>query len=116
MWISRSIVPNSMVPPSATFGCVSRYRTGTRYSTISCAIAGEPVLPERCKDAHMPALPWTVIQPVDSDGDYLAMLSRLPLRKYRSVPRFLRSTQQIRKQLAAAEGLLGYTLNAQLIR
>ncbi len=44
------------------------------------------------------------------------MASRLPLRASRFVPGFLRDTLRIRRQLAAADGLVGYALNAQLTR
>ncbi len=64
----------------------------------------------------MPALPWVERQPIDRDRQYVAMASRLPLRAYHSIPGFLRDTLQIRRQLADAEGLVGYCLNAQLTR
>jgi hypothetical protein len=43
------------------------------------------------------------------------MVSRLPLRKHRYVPGFLRDTLHIRRQLAQTEGLVGYSLNAKLL-
>jgi hypothetical protein len=64
----------------------------------------------------MPALPWTSITDVDRDRLYVAMASRLPLKHYRSIPGFLRDTLRIRKQLAHTEGLVGYSLNAQVTR
>jgi len=64
----------------------------------------------------MPALPWTQRQPVDPDRQYVAMASRLPLRRRRSVPGFLRDTLAIRRQLARADGLVGYALDAELGR
>jgi hypothetical protein len=42
------------------------------------------------------------------------MASRLPLRRYRHIPRFLRHTMAIRRQLAATAGLIGYALDARL--
>jgi quinol monooxygenase YgiN len=42
------------------------------------------------------------------------MTSRLPLRHYRHIPRFLRATLAIRRQLRTASGLVGYALVAQL--
>jgi Domain of unknown function (DUF3291) len=62
----------------------------------------------------MPALPWTTRTPPNPDTTYVAMGSRLPLRGYRFVPRFLVHTMKIRRQLAGAEGLIGYALNARL--
>ena len=64
----------------------------------------------------MPALPWTSAQPPVPDADYVVMASRLPLRHYRHIPRFLRATLAIRRQLRTAPGLVGYALDAQLHR
>jgi heme-degrading monooxygenase HmoA len=44
------------------------------------------------------------------------MASRLPLKRGRSIPGFLRDTLAIRRQLARAHGLVGYALDAQLGR
>jgi heme-degrading monooxygenase HmoA len=64
----------------------------------------------------MPALPWTARQAVDPGRTYVAMASRLPLRRRRSIPGFLRDTLAIRRQLSRADGLVGYALDAQLGR
>ena len=64
----------------------------------------------------MPALPWKTLQAIDSDRQYVAMASHLPLLAQRSVPGFLRDTMRIRRQLARAPGLVGYALNAELTR
>jgi hypothetical protein len=64
----------------------------------------------------MPALPWTERHPVDPEREYVVMASRLPLKGYRFIPGFLRDTRRIRDQLANSEGLVGYALNAQLLR
>jgi hypothetical protein len=64
----------------------------------------------------MPALKWMELQPIDSSQEYVAMASRLPLRHYRSIPGFLRDTLDIRRQLAHTPGLMGYTLDAELLR
>ncbi len=63
----------------------------------------------------MPALPWTARTTPDPDTTYVVMGTYLPLRGYRFVPRFLRQTMQIRRQLGAAEGLVGYALDAHLL-
>lgn len=63
----------------------------------------------------MPALPWTSRSPVEPGREYLVMASRLPLERYRDLPAFLRGTVAIRRQLTRADGLIGYTLNAQLL-
>ncbi len=62
----------------------------------------------------MPALPWTRISDPRPDQQYVVMASRLPLASHRHIPAFLRATLGIRKQLASADGLMGYTLDAQL--
>ena len=64
----------------------------------------------------MPAFPWTSHEAVDPDRTYVVMASRLPLRRSRSVPGFLRDTLTIRRQLASADGLVGYALDANLLR
>jgi hypothetical protein len=64
----------------------------------------------------MPALPWVQREAIDRDATYVAMASRLPLRHYRFVPGFLRDTLAIRRQLARADGLVGYALDAELAK
>ena len=64
----------------------------------------------------MPALPWAQRQPADPGRTYVAMASRLPLQRRRSIPGFLRDTLAIRRQLVRADGLVGYALNAELGR
>jgi hypothetical protein len=62
----------------------------------------------------MPKLPWTEVGPVPPETEVTVMASRLPLRRHRHVPGFLAATLRIRRQLARAEGLVGYALDAQL--
>ena len=62
----------------------------------------------------MPALPWTTFSPPDPGREYQAMASRLPLARYLDVPSFLSATMAIRTQLAHADGLIGYALDAHL--
>jgi heme-degrading monooxygenase HmoA len=63
----------------------------------------------------MPALPWTTRTTPQPDATYTVMGSRLPLRGYRFIPRFLAHTMKIRRQLAHADGLVGYALDARLL-
>jgi hypothetical protein len=65
-------------------------------------------------EVPMPALPWATRQAVDPGRTYLAMASRLPLKRHRSIPGFLRDAMAIRRQLARAGGLVGYALDADL--
>ena len=67
--------------------------------------------------ASVPALPWTTgsYKPTE-DGELHVLTSTLPLTRYRDVPRFLRWTMQIRKQLATTDGCAGFSLDAHLLR
>src|ERR1700757_3491456 len=67
-------------------------------------------------EAPMPALPWTQRQEIDPGREYVAMASRLPLKRRRSIPGFLRDALAIRRQLARADGMVGYALDAELAR
>jgi len=61
----------------------------------------------------MPAIPWTRLAEPDPDRSYVVLASRLPLRGYRYIFSFLRTTRAVRRQLAATEGVVGYTLDAK---
>ena len=63
----------------------------------------------------MPALPWIARSEVHPTTTYVAMVSELPLPSHRAIPRFLRHTRRIRRQLAASDGLVGYALKADLV-
>jgi len=58
-------------------------------------------------------LPWTTREDMQPGSEYLVMASHLPLRRITSTARFFRAVSAIRKQLAAADGLVGYTLRAK---
>ncbi len=64
----------------------------------------------------MPALPWKAIRQPAAEATYFVMATHLPLTGYRHVPRFLAHTARIRRQLAASDGLVGYSLDAKLLR
>ena len=59
--------------------------------------------------------PWKFFSEVDQDRDYLAMSTFLPLEKSRMRRAFRRDTKQVERQLAAAEGLVGYTLRVEFL-
>ncbi len=61
----------------------------------------------------MPESPWRRFGSVDSEGEYLALLSYLPLKSYWRVLPFFLYTAQVVKQLASAPGLLGYSVLAR---
>jgi hypothetical protein len=60
----------------------------------------------------MPASPWRTFGTPDPDGDFIALLSYLPLKSYWRVFPFFIYTAQVMKQLASADGLVGYSLLA----
>lgn len=64
----------------------------------------------------MPALPWRSYEKAEPHTEYTVMGSRLPLKSYLRIPGFLAATVRIRRQLARTSGLVGYSLNAQLLR
>ena len=64
----------------------------------------------------MPALPWKSFAAPESGREYAAMLSYLPLNKFRALPKFMRYTYQIRRQLAGSRGLIGYSMDADVPR
>jgi quinol monooxygenase YgiN len=61
----------------------------------------------------MPASPWRTLGATDPNGEYVALLSYLPLKSYWRIPRFFFYTVQVVKQLASAEGVLGYSVLAR---
>ena len=62
----------------------------------------------------MPKMPWTVC-PYRTDTELHVLTSRLPLTRYRDVPRFLRWSMRIRKQLMSDPTCAGFTLDAHLV-
>ena len=63
----------------------------------------------------MPALPWKSFAAPESGREYTALLSYLPLNKWRAMPKFVRYTYQIQRQLADSEGLVGYSMHANVV-
>jgi hypothetical protein len=63
----------------------------------------------------MPAMdsPWIKFAAPDTNREYFALLSYLPLNKYRAIPAFLRFLFQIQKQLCSTPGIIGYSLRAK---
>lgn len=58
--------------------------------------------------------PWIKFAAPDMSREYFALLSYLPLNKYRAIPGFLKFSLQIQKQLRATPGIIGYSLRAKL--
>ena len=63
----------------------------------------------------MPALPWKSFALPKNDREYSALLTYLPLKRWRAIPKFMRYTSQIQRQLADSEGLIGYALDAKVL-
>jgi hypothetical protein len=61
-------------------------------------------------------LPWKTLSPPNGISEYVALLSFLPLRYYRTIPLFFWLTFQTQRQLRQAKGLIGYSLQAQPLR
>lgn len=61
----------------------------------------------------MPATPWRRFGSPAPDGDFVTLLSYLPLKSYWRVLPFIIYTAKVMKQLASAHGLLGYSLLAR---
>ena len=62
----------------------------------------------------MPDLPWTSSRTPEHDGEYVVLLTYLPLRRFRTLPAFFRLILAVQRQLAGTAGLVGYTLRARL--
>jgi hypothetical protein len=61
----------------------------------------------------MPASPWRTFGSPDPNGDFVALLSYLPLKSYSRVFSLIVYAPQVMKQLASANGLVGYSLLAR---
>src|SRR6266478_2733034 len=61
----------------------------------------------------MPVIPWKMAEAPLAGNRYLALISYLPLKHFRAVPKFFRLTSEIRRQLQTAPGLIGYSLEAR---
>ena len=64
----------------------------------------------------MRPLPWKTLTAPDSNKEYLALLSFLPLKHYRTIPKFLWLTLKTQRQLRKSRGLIGYSLHAEPLR
>jgi hypothetical protein len=62
----------------------------------------------------MPAMPWKTFSKPAEGQEYVALLSILPLKHFRTLPQFMLLTLQTQRQLARSKGLLGYALDADL--
>ena len=58
-------------------------------------------------------MPWVARSEMTPGASYLVMASHLPLIRLSATVQFFRGVRAIRKQLATAEGLIGYALRAR---
>lgn len=61
-------------------------------------------------------IPWKSFAAPRDDKEYVALLSFLPLKRYRKIPKFAGLTMETIGQLAKSHGLIGYSLGAELLR
>jgi hypothetical protein len=61
----------------------------------------------------MPVIPWKMAETPVAGNRYLALISFLPVRHFRAIPKFFRLTSAIQRQLRTAPGLIGYSLDAR---
>src|SRR5437879_45399 len=59
--------------------------------------------------------PWTVVAPPAEEREYLALVSFLPLKRFRMIPRFLRYSGAVSKQLVGTRGLVGFSFRAKIL-
>lgn len=60
-------------------------------------------------------IPWRVIAAPDTNREYVALLSYLPLRRYRKIAAFFRYTLQIQEQMGKTPGAIGYGMRARVL-
>jgi hypothetical protein len=88
------------------------FRTEPQDGAGARARSGTPGSPTD-RFGAVPDLPWTTRAEMEPGTEYLVMASHLPLKRISSTVRFFRGVSAVRKQLAAADGLVGYTLRAR---
>jgi heme-degrading monooxygenase HmoA len=62
----------------------------------------------------VPTLPWRSFNVAEPERQYVILLSYLPLRRGWQIPQFLLHTARIMGQLRRSNGLLGYSLRAEV--
>jgi heme-degrading monooxygenase HmoA len=56
--------------------------------------------------------PWKASAPLEPDREYLVLASSIPAKTYGSTGKLFRGASAVRKQLATADGLVGYSMLA----
>jgi hypothetical protein len=62
----------------------------------------------------MPTKPWVTYRPPDPEREYHAILSELPMKRFRDLRTFFGYSFRIQDQLREAPGLVGYSLIARI--
>lgn len=60
--------------------------------------------------------PWKTMQPMQPDRDYLVFASSIPPRSHASTRALFAGAGAVRKQLAKADGIIGFSLLARPLR
>lgn len=60
--------------------------------------------------------PWTHKEDLEAGREYLVMASALPARRYGSTMALFRGARRVKRQLASADGLVGFALLARPTR
>ena len=58
---------------------------------------------------------WKHLRSPEPDREYVALLTYLPLKRYRTIPRFLGYARRVEAQLSDTEGIVGYSLRAKIL-
>jgi hypothetical protein len=61
----------------------------------------------------MPVTPWKTCELPLPETSYCALISYLPLKHFRAIPKCFRFTYEIMSQLRSLPGLIGYSLDAR---
>lgn len=60
--------------------------------------------------------PWRAVQSLDPGRDYVALVTDIPPKRLSSTGRWFRGASEVKEQLPATEGVVGFTLSASPLR
>ena len=58
--------------------------------------------------------PWKELAKPDASKEYLAIVTYLPVKHYRTVPSVAKHSYKVEKQLIETQGLIGYSMGSKL--
>lgn len=80
-------------------------------------VAGSAGIAEkRARSPFLVTLPWATLRPPERGREYVVLVSVLRLTSFRTVPAFFSYSNRIQGQLKRSPGLIGFSLNAHLLR